>query len=672
MKIRSVELQGFRQYMRHNQVPFANHGDKKLTLFHGENGGGKTAFLNAIYWCLTGEFTEGLENPEKVSWYNVESGRDSVEETYVSVSFEHGGREYVAHRRIDKGQTKFSLNVMDSGSEIPLSATKAESQMEAMLPKGLAPYFLFDGEGFTKGVSGGAEGHFGNSVKRILGYNFALRTLSRLDEMKNDLVKQIRELEAQAAAGDKSKREIEDAHKNVDRIHQRVQDLASKVSTNEESLKVISEKIGAANVETAKKLENDRKEARERLKQADNQLKLSERARRVLIRDYARSVFSIGVFDSTLELINERRRKGTVPAPYRDVLIDDLLKAGVCLCERHIGESEEKALRERLKEASTESVEHRVQKAQALPSVESSKIPIFLDELSNAWAGIDDAKSNIEHEKQVIDDLDERLKKIDSEAINKLIDDRESIEFALGQQRSALRTHEGDLASAKLKLDKLKPKSIPAGLQARIDKLQSKIGKIDRLNKTGQAYLDRVLAESLEYIRLTVNGYLQRTRISLKASVSDDFSFKFVDGASQIASPSKGERKFLDVAFVCSLIKLATIRSNVDDGILVPGTVAPMIIDAPFSNLDETNVSIVSQMLLEVSEQLVLFLSSSNWADSKHVLESHVGRQYYILKHVPGARAGRPTDPLVVDGKTYECTVYGDDEYPESEVMEIN
>ena len=97
-----------------------------------------------------------------------------------------------------------------------------------------------------------------------------------------------------------------------------------------------------------------------------------------------------------------------------------------------------------------------------------------------------------------------------------------------------------------------------------------------------------------------------------------------------------------------------------------------MVIDAPFSNLDETNVSIVSQMLLEVSEQLVLFLSSSNWADSKHVLEPHVGRQYYILKHVPGARATvvRQTRLWLMTKHLTAC--YGEDEYPESEVMEIN
>ena len=88
--------------------------------------------------------------------------------------------------------------------------------MEAMLPKGLAPYFLFDGEGFTKKAQQVAEGHFGNSVKKFLGYNFALRTLSRLGDMKKDLVKQVREIRSSGGCKDnKSKREIEDAHKNA-------------------------------------------------------------------------------------------------------------------------------------------------------------------------------------------------------------------------------------------------------------------------------------------------------------------------------------------------------------------------------------------------------------------------------------------------------------------------
>ena len=70
MKIESLTISNFRSYQGNHNIEFSTDGEKKITLFLGDNGGGKTSLLNSIYWCLTGELTpscdliEGIKNSE--------------------------------------------------------------------------------------------------------------------------------------------------------------------------------------------------------------------------------------------------------------------------------------------------------------------------------------------------------------------------------------------------------------------------------------------------------------------------------------------------------------------------------------------------------------------------------------------------------------------------------
>ena len=60
-----------------------------------------------------------------------------------------------------------------------------------------------------------------------------------------------------------------------------------------------------------------------------------------------------------------------------------------------------------------------------------------------------------------------------------------------------------------------------------------------------------------------------------------------------------------------SLIKQSKLRANAGGKILIPGTVAPLVVDAPFSDLDEFNIKIAAEVLIESSDQLIVMISSS-------------------------------------------------------------
>lgn len=62
MRLVSVELNDFRSFFGRHLLEFSHHDDRRVTLFHGENGAGKTNLLNAIHWCFTGKFTPRFQD----------------------------------------------------------------------------------------------------------------------------------------------------------------------------------------------------------------------------------------------------------------------------------------------------------------------------------------------------------------------------------------------------------------------------------------------------------------------------------------------------------------------------------------------------------------------------------------------------------------------------------
>jgi DNA sulfur modification protein DndD len=62
MRLLSLELNNFRGFYGHHRVEFAAEDERRVTIFHGENGAGKTNLLNAIHWCVTGNFTPRFQD----------------------------------------------------------------------------------------------------------------------------------------------------------------------------------------------------------------------------------------------------------------------------------------------------------------------------------------------------------------------------------------------------------------------------------------------------------------------------------------------------------------------------------------------------------------------------------------------------------------------------------
>ena len=62
------------------------------------------------------------------------------------------------------------------------------------------------------------------------------------------------------------------------------------------------------------------------------------------------------------------------------------------------------------------------------------------------------------------------------------------------------------------------------------------------------------------------------------------------------------------------------------------GQVYPLVMDAPFSNVDEIHINNISSILPEIAEQVILIVMKKDWTYAEKMMGEKVGASYYIEK----------------------------------------
>jgi DNA sulfur modification protein DndD len=167
---------------------------------------------------------------------------------------------------------------------------------------------------------------------------------------------------------------------------------------------------------------------------------------------------------------------------------------------------------------------------------------------------------------------------------------------------------------------------------------------VSELNK----YRDNARAE----VTSTINEILTNTaRRPYKAEIEEDFTLRmFYDDSEKIIKPSRGEHKLLALSFVSALLKFSKNRISNTNHFLKPGTVAPLMLDSPFGDLDGTYREGIAKYLQGNTEQLILFLSSSQIKETINVLKEFIGKEYVMVIHNMSSQHGEK------DFEDYETT----------------
>lgn len=671
MYLMKLTVCNFRGFFGRQSIDFSPPGEQAVTVIHGENGAGKTNLLNAIFWCLTGEFTPRLSNPEMLINKSALYGYND-RECYVEVIFNHDGYTYEANRFVvSQNDHRFVVTRRDGDERKPVPNER--QFIERIIPKALSRWFFFDAEAIGELELSGSES-FRKSLRRILGFELVdllledlqqalgkkQRSLTNLVNVKelNDIQKKIDDIEAILPSQKRKYKELDE----------QVQSIEGAVKSVEEKLRELPKSKPLQ--ERRSRLEFDRSKRVSTKKELQEQAMkhLGEACPAILISSKALS------FSGQLHL---KENTGRLPAPFSEQLVDDILHDGMCVCGRSVDpqSAEEEKIKSLLKHASTTAFNNRIRSIQYL----LKEVGIATHDYPGKAIKFDEdiQKSDVEIAQvdQDLKEIREELKTIDEDSIRTLENERIKLGSSYRDAVSRLAVIENTISKNEAQIKDLRVRYDAATKRlGHGSNVKSEINKIQRLHD----YLKRTLKaqehRALNVLMVNLNQVLDKylTKHYFARINSSTYSVDLIDEQSRHVGRSTGEGQVLKFAFITTVVALAGRKTAEKIDFLAEPTVAPLVLDAPFSALDPEYQSSVAENLAKQTSQLVLLLSSAGWGEAvANALNPHIGKRYVMISRQKGPQGNKPVKTQVINGQTIHLNEF-DHERDESIIKELS
>ncbi len=196
MIIKRLKLHNFGLYASDNE--FVLNNDKPVVLIGGNNGRGKTTFLEAVLLSLYGSNSFAFQESKFRSYssYLKEHTNiaDGSKESFVELEFtmidEDQEVTYIVNRswNLNVKHIKDKVSIIKNGHNDKFLTQNWTMFIESILPSALANFYFFDGEKIAELAEGETSDQMKNSIKALLGINV-------IDLLENDLRRIVKRLE---------------------------------------------------------------------------------------------------------------------------------------------------------------------------------------------------------------------------------------------------------------------------------------------------------------------------------------------------------------------------------------------------------------------------------------------------------------------------------------------
>jgi DNA sulfur modification protein DndD len=661
MKFRKIELKNFRQFYGDQSITFSTSKTKNITLIHAENGTGKTAFLNAILWCLYEITTSNFKDPKTL--LNKIAKKENVKSYSVAIEFEDDkGKVYLVQRAADAtGQVFRVFEVInDSYTEVD----KPNSFINSVIPKDMAKYFFFQGEGIGKMSGSKGDSVVKTAVREVLGFTIAELALRDLQDIKRTYQKSFSNADKSGQLA-KLQNDIVLLESSIQRNKEQLDKYTKSITLYNEKLEAIEDKLSNSDSAVIKQIHSQRKSTESQLIREKSLLASAQKEKKSLITEFATTVFGFELSGLALDFIDEAEFKGTVPAPYNEQLVTDILKASTCICGSDIKPGTEAFTRiqDMLKQAADPMLENRIRKARSqLTSIKKDSAKAK-SRFSNNIKALADTEAAISKLKNDLDELNIKIKGAES------LDDIQGLENERNRAKNNLIQDERASERANISIENdEKNLTLKKNELGRLDTFSAEMKKYQVLidfSEKVENVLRSTLIESEKDVELRiiekVNKYLQQfVRQDYSAKLNPaTFDIRLVDKNDHIVPESDGQALLLSLTFISSLIELSRERKNAQGQILTPGAIAPFVVDAPFGDLDNKYKGHVAKAIPDSVEQVIFLLSSSHWEGAvEQNIRSKVGVEYNMVLEETSEAKVKEYDSINILNKEYETVRY--------------
>lgn len=649
MIIHKLEMYNFRQYIGLQEVEFSTDSERNVTVLIGVNTSGKTTIVRAFEWCLYGK--NGFEDPVLLN----SEVRDNMnigdsQDVWVAVTFSHedstGEKMYTLKRKFkylcnertkSDGKLVVGLNKKPE-EDLTLTYLQADGQtktairrenitdsIDRVLPQDLSDYFFFGGERIS-GIANRTD------------LSKAVRGLMRLDVLENsrehvkEALKKFSnsidtsgDSKAQAAQASlttarmKMKQYIEAR----DNAHAEMEHYQKK--ENEHSIE-----LSKSNVEQVKKAKAERDRIAKTIGNETTRLENSIKAYVDLFNKRPYAFFGMPAINKSLEILQDvNDQVECVPGMNQDS-IDYLIKRGTCICGTHLTPGS----------LAYDLVQKERRKLP--PETIGAVVMNYKNKAEGYLSGSENYFTDIEEKYKEIRSIQRRIGELQDEAEEQsklIIDDTDA--KAIEVKRKAAHTK---YLEAKSDYDQA-VRDI-GGCERDIKNCEDAIAKYAK-SSTKNRRLVRYIAYATAVQEWLTNTYQQKenkVRFELQQRVNGNF-MKMYHGERTITIDDKYRVKYADVtteesdglkavksfAFIASLVSMAKDKI-LDDEEMQLGQVFPLVMDAPFSNVDEIHIDNICKILPKTANQVIMAVMQKDWEYASKNLGKYVGKSYSITK----------------------------------------
>jgi DNA sulfur modification protein DndD len=663
MLIQRIRLFNWRCFYEMNEFFVSQDAVKNVTLIRAENGVGKTSLLAAINWCFfdilppESEFENPNELVNKFALSRAENPKANVE-----IDFTHDGKLYRARRTFDQktGDTEgIRLREIVDGGEVPSSKDRPDRFINSVIPMEMAPHFFFYGEATSRYTGATGAKKFGNAVKGILGSTIARMALDDLRKAWQDYNRQ---------ASDNTGAEAQAAELAIDQVARRIANAREDLNKNEQEMEAASSRTDRlsqelAGTKPAKEAQGRRARMESNLatKEAEK-IKATQRSQN-WTQTYVTAVLAEELVAEANAVIKAEDTRGKIPAPYDRKLVDEILEDEKCVCGRPVikGSKEYECIKSLLDTAGDQAVMSRVMST-------SQALGKFEQRAKSAWSEHERNNDDLRRVEGEIQRLDADITEISKElAANPITDiaekeaarERAKTQFNKAMNRkvelqTAINGFDHQKADLERKRNELVAKSDAA--KRYVKRAQLSAALVSRLE--GRLLLEEEAARAA--IESEIDAIVQKfMRKPAKVKLDAQYQLRLYDEGGREVAKSTGENQLLGLAFTGAIAKYAKERRGDVDDILLPGTVAPLVVDSPFGHLDPLYRRGVAEFLPTLASQVILLVSTSQASEAvMTTLADKIGEEYVLTRHNQGDGTGKQREFIVVKGKTYDLTTY--------------
>lgn len=660
MQLNYIKLKNFRQFYGEQTIEFATAPERNVTVIHAENGVGKTTLLNAILWAFYEETTSRFEHKDKI--LNFEAAREGLSTATVAVNFEHEDAAFTVqrHLRMEAGRavSKPVAQKIEGGVSKNIDAT--ETFINSVLPWEMARYFFFDGEHAEAFAAQGNQKVVAKAVRSMLGCEVADTALADLKYVAAEFNREAgqvpgdQELERLQRELVKQEKELADEEANVTRLNNEIEAWDGQLEKIEVYLR------GA---EGAKDTQRLRDAANGDLKQVNADIAAAEDDVLKWIGTRSINLVARRVSTQTLEFIDEASLRGRIPEPYNHDFVKGLLDAELCICERCLtpGSSEYGFVLNLLKTASNAEILNRVVRAR-------SRVGQFKETMPDSVKLLEAAQDRVgrQHQRrmkleQSITELDKKMADLPSQEIAERERARQELKRKIAQAQRDVGGAQDRIKGAERAIaENTRAVERMVGQNTRAQKLFVRRDLARRAHDALQILLADYERSAREQIELSINKVLKTVaRRDYRFRFADDFSMELLYPEGNAVPRSGGENQLMSLAFTSALIEYSRLRAGASGEILSPGTIAPLVLDSPFGQLDAQYREATASFVPRMASQVVLLVSTSQGDGTvMKALEPHIGAEYLLISENRGDRGDKPDDRIVVQGHERHASLY--------------